>query len=119
MEDGGATTVAAAGVGDCGGVVEGLVNGDPKTDAGFPWFPMFATTGADVDAPKGEKDAFAFTESRRVDGTSVEPEALGTEELDPKAELEFLTKRRGRAATSAERRTSAEAPIPKRRLASS
>jgi len=50
---------------------------------------MFDTTGADVDAPKGEKDVFAFTESRMADRTSVEPEALGTEELDPKAEVEF------------------------------
>ena len=89
MEDGGATTAAAAGVGDGDGVVEGLAKGDPKTDAAFPWSPMFDTTGADVDAPKGDKDVFAFMESRGVDRTSVEPETLGTEELDPKAELEF------------------------------
>jgi hypothetical protein len=82
---GGATTAAAAGVGDDDGVVEGLAKGDPKIDVGFPWSPMFDTTGADVEGPKGEKDVFAFTESRRVDGTSVEPEALGTEEL----EIEF------------------------------
>lgn len=89
MEGGGATAAAAAGVGDCDGVVEGLAKGDPKTDLGFPWSPMFDTTGADVDAPKGEKDVCAFTESGRLDRTSVEPEALGTEELDPKADVEF------------------------------
>ena len=56
MEDGGATTAATAGVGDCDGVVEGLAKGDPKTDVGFPWSPMFDTTGADVDEldPKAE-----------------------------------------------------------------
>ena len=73
MEDGGATS--AAGVGDGDGVVEGLAKGDPKTDVGFPCSPMFDTTGADVDGPKGEKDVFAFTESRRVGRTSIEPEA--------------------------------------------
>ena len=89
-EDGGATTAAAAaGVGDDDGVVEGLAKGDPKRDGGFPWSPMSDTTGADVDAAKGEKDAFVFTEVGRVDRTSVEPEALGTEELDPKAEAVF------------------------------
>ena len=91
-EDGGATTAAAATgvrVGDDDGVVEGLAKGDPKRDVGFPWSPMSDTTGADVDAPKGEKDAFVFMEVGRVDRTSVEPEALGTEELDPKAEAEF------------------------------
>ena len=90
IEGGGATTAAAAGVGDVDGVVEGLAKGDTKTDVGFPWSPMFDTIGADVDAPKDEKYVFAFTESRWVDRTSVEPEALGTEELDPaKAEVEF------------------------------
>jgi hypothetical protein len=87
MEDGGGTiAAAAAGVGDGDGVVEGLAKGDPKTDVGFPWSPMFDTTGTDVEGPK---DVFAFTGSRRVDRTSVEPEALGTEELDPKTEVEF------------------------------
>lgn len=89
MEGGGATATAAAGVGDGDGVIEGLAKGDPKTDKGFPWSPMFDTTGADVDAPKGEKDVFAFTESGKVDRMSVEPEGLGTEELDPKAEVKF------------------------------
>ena len=84
-----AAAAPGAGVGDCDGVVEGLAKGDPKTDGGFPWSPRFDTTGADVDAPKGEKDVFAFSESRRVDETSVEPEAPGTEEFDPKAEVEF------------------------------
>ena len=91
-DGGGATTAAAApaaGVGDCDGVVEGLEKGDPKTEGGFTRSPRFDTTGADVDAPKGEKDVFAFSEFRRVDGTSVEPEAPGTEEFDPKAEVEF------------------------------
>jgi hypothetical protein len=83
MEDGGVKTAAAV------GVVEGLAKGDPKSDVGFPWSLMFDTIGADVDAPKGEIDVFAVPESRRVDRTSVEPEALGTEELDPKAEVEF------------------------------
>lgn len=88
MEDGRATTAAAAGVGDGDGAVEGLAKGDPKIDAGFPWFPMFDTLGVDVDAPKGEKDVFAITESGSEDRTSVEPEALGTEELDPKTEVD-------------------------------
>ena len=43
---------------------------------------MFDTIGADVGAPKGEKDVFGFTVSGMV-------EALGTEELDPKAEVEL------------------------------
>jgi hypothetical protein len=68
MEDGGATTAAAAGVSDRD-VVENFANGDPKTDVGFPLSPMFETTGADLDAPKGEKDVFAFTESRRGERT--------------------------------------------------
>ena len=51
---------------------------------------MFDTVAADIDAPNGEKDIFAFAESRRIDKTSVEPEALGTEEveLDPEAKAE-------------------------------
>lgn len=92
-DDDGAST-AAAGVGDAERVeVEvGLANGDdPKTDVVFAWSPKFDTTGADADAPKGEKDG--FPESRKLDRTSaVEPEALGTEEVDvdvePKAEVE-------------------------------
>jgi hypothetical protein len=70
---------AAAGLGD-----EGFEKGDPKRDVGFPWSPIFDTTGADVDAPKG-----AFTKSGRAYRTSVEPEAIATEELDPKAKVEF------------------------------
>ena len=73
MEGGGATTAAVAGVGDCDGVVEGLAKGDPKIDAGFPCSPKFDTTGADVDAPKGEKDVSAFTESRRWTGRPSNP----------------------------------------------
>ncbi len=84
-------TAAAAGAGNVDGEAEDLAKGDPKTDVDFPCCPMFDTTGADVDTSKGEKDVFAFAESRRVDKTSVEPEALGTEELelDPKVEVEF------------------------------
>ncbi len=79
MEDGGASTTAA-GAGDVDVVVEGLEKGELKPDVGFfPCSPMFDTFGADVDAAKGEKDK-----------TSVEPEALGTEEveLDPDAKAE-------------------------------
>jgi hypothetical protein len=79
-EDDGAST-AAAGVGNVGGVVEGLANGDPKIDVAafpWPWSPMFDTTGADVDAAKGKKDGLAFA-----------AESLGTEEVkvDPKADV--------------------------------
>ena len=84
-EDGG------AGVGVPDGVVLGLAKGDPKRDAVFPCSPRFDTTGADVDAPNGENDEFAFAAvSRSEDTTSAaEPEALGTEEVvDPKADAE-------------------------------
>lgn len=104
-DDDGAST-AAAGVGDAEGVeVEvDLANGDdPKTDVAFAWSPKFDTTGADVDAPKGEKDG--FPESRKLDKTSaVEPEALGTEEVDvepdvdPKAEVEEVCPKNAEAA---------------------
>jgi hypothetical protein len=72
-EDDGASTAAAGAGDDVDGIVD-LLNGDPKIDA-VAFSPTFGTTGADVDAAKGEKDV------------SAEPEALGTEEVDdPKAE---------------------------------
>ncbi len=85
MEDDGVST-AAAGAGDIDVVAEGLAKGGPKTDVGFlPCSLMLDTIATDIDAPNGEKDIFAFGESRRIDKTSVEPEALGTEvELDQK-----------------------------------
>jgi hypothetical protein len=76
---------------------------------------MFDTIAADIDAPKGEKDIFAFAESRRIDKTSVVPEALGTEEveLDPEAKAEVKFCRWPNSTTATERRTGAEVPIPK------
>ncbi len=93
MEDGG-TSTAAAGAGDVDVVVKGLAKGKPKTDVGFfPCSPMFDIVGADVYAPKGEKDMFAFANSRRIDKMPAEPEALGTEEVklnpEAKAEVKF------------------------------
>lgn len=38
------------------GTAEDVAKGDPKPDAAVPWSPIFDTTGADVDAPKGEND---------------------------------------------------------------
>jgi hypothetical protein len=95
-DDDGAST-AAAGVGDAEGVVDLAKGDDPKTDVAFAWSPKFDKTGVDVDAPKGEKDEFefAFPDSRKLDTTSaVEPEALGTEEVDvdPKAGVEVCPK---------------------------
>jgi hypothetical protein len=84
-EDGG------AGVGVPDGVVLGLAKGDPKRDVAFSCSPRVDTTGADVDAPNGENDEFAFAAgSRREDTTSAAgPEALGTEGVvDPNADAE-------------------------------
>lgn len=83
-EDDGASN-AAAGVSDVDGIA-GLEKGDPKVDTAVPWFPMFAKAGADVDAPKGEKEELASTRFGTTDGTPTVPEVLGAEEVEPKAD---------------------------------
>ena len=76
------TSNAAAGVGDVDGIAR-LGKGDPKADVAVPWFPMFATTGAEVDAPKGEKEELASAGFCAANGTPIAPEALGVEEVEP------------------------------------
>src|SRR5260221_5139816 len=83
-EDDGASN-AAAGIGDVDEIA-GLAKGDPKAGVAVPWFPMFATTGADVGAPKGEKEELASAGICTTDGTPIVPEALGAEEDEPKAD---------------------------------
>jgi len=84
-EDGSASN-AAAGVGDVDGSA-GLENGDPKVDVTVPWFPMFATTGAEVDALKGEREELALPGFCTADGSPPTiPEAVGAEEVESKAE---------------------------------
>lgn len=84
-EDEGASN-AAAGVGDADGSA-GLENGDPKVDVAVPWFPMFATTGAEVDTPKGEREELASPGFCTADGSPpIVPEAVGAKEVEPKVE---------------------------------
>ena len=79
------TSNAAAGVGDVDGIAR-LGKGDPKADVAVPWCPMFATTSAEVDAPKGEKEELASAGFCAANGTPIAPEALGVEEVEPKAD---------------------------------
>jgi hypothetical protein len=70
------TSNPATGAGDVDGIAEDLAKGDPKLDAVVPWSTIFDTTGADVDAPKGENEELV----------SAVPEVAGGAEDVPKAE---------------------------------
>jgi len=58
-----------------------LAKGDPKADVAVPWSPIFDTSGADVDAPKGENEELVS-----ADWTPIVPEVAGGAEDVPKAE---------------------------------
>jgi hypothetical protein len=83
-EDDGASN-AAAGIGNVD-EIEVLAKGDPKAGAAVPWSPMFPTTGADVDVPKGEKEELASSGFCTIDGTPIIPEVVGAEEVEPNAD---------------------------------
>ena len=65
---------AVAGIGDVDEIV-GLAKGDPKADVAVPWSPMFATSGADIDAPKGEEEVLASAGFCTANGIPIAPEA--------------------------------------------